>query len=367
MTFRTMLLIGLCVVLPVVAYFLWNLNALGKEPGGERRERIQKSPHFREGAFQNIEPTEMILKDASYTRMLIDFMNKPKNVQPSKPLPSRKTGLNTLVDTVPAIVWFGHSSYLIRYQGKSLLIDPVLSGYAAPVSFTGKAFPGTDIYTPEEFGEIDVVILTHDHYDHLDYESILKLKSQVKKFICPLGVGEHLEYWGVEAGKIVEKDWWEPVSLWDTDTLICTPARHFSGRKITRNQSLWCSWVLKLGGYSFFLGGDSGYDAQFRKIGTSYGPFDLVFLESGQYGNDWPYIHMTPEETVQAALDLQAAVLMPVHWGKFALAMHPWTEPIERLHAEAGRKSLKICTPMIGEAFFAGKNYPDQPWWRGLE
>jgi L-ascorbate metabolism protein UlaG (beta-lactamase superfamily) len=297
------------------------------------------------------------------SKMLRDFLNKPKTTVPQVALPSVKTDLRHLPDEAPVIVWFGHSSYLIRHQGISVLVDPVFSGNASPVAFFGKSFPGSDVYSPGDFGNIDMLIITHDHYDHLDYKTITQLQPKIKHFYTGLGVGAHLEYWGVPAAKITELDWWETYKDDDQTALIAAPARHFSGRGFKRNQTIWSSFILKLNGYTLFVGGDSGYDSTFKTVGEKYGPFDIAMLEAGQYGDDWPYIHMLPEQTVQASIDLKAKVLLPVHWGKFALAYHEWNEPIRRVVRSAAEKGVQLTTPKIGEPVVLGQQYPNSQWW----
>jgi L-ascorbate metabolism protein UlaG (beta-lactamase superfamily) len=230
------------------------------------------------------------------------------------------------------------------------LVDPVLSGTASPVKFTTRSFKGADVYTTDDIPPIDYLFITHDHWDHLDYETLVKLKPKIGKVLTGLGTGAHLEHWGFDAKKIIEKDWNEEVLLEEGFTINTTPARHFSGRSFKRNGSLWLSFVLTTPTKKIFLGGDSGYDTHFAAIGKQFGPFDLAILENGQYNKHWKLIHMMPEEVVQAAEDLQAKMLLPVHWGKFSLALHAWDEPIQRVTAEAKRKGMPIIHPMIGEA-----------------
>jgi len=341
-------------------------KTFGKHPAGDRQARILRSPHYKDGSFQNIHPTEVMRKDASTWKMLTDFLNKPALASPPRPLPSVKTDLRGLADDTPAIVWFGHSSYLVKHRGVRILVDPVFSGSASPVSFFGKSFPGSDAYGAPDFDAIDLLILSHDHYDHLDYQTIRELAPKVKHFYVPLGVGAHLEHWGVPAAKITELDWWEAHTTPEGIGLRATPARHFSGRSLSRGKTQWSSFVLQLPGYRLFLGGDSGYDDTFKKIGQQYGPFDVALLEAGQYGADWPYIHMLPEQTVQAALDLRAEVLLPVHWAKFLLAYHAWDEPVKRVVAEARVKNVRVTTPLIGEAVVLDQVYPATEWWAHL-
>ena len=210
---------------------------------------------------------------------------------------------------------------------------------------------------------IDYLILTHDHYDHLDYKTISQMKSKIKTIYCPLGVSSHLICWGIDESIITELDWWEGSSPEKDIAITAAPARHFSGR-VNRFKTLWCSFILQADDYKLYLGGDSGYDAHFKAIGERYGPFDIAILESGQYNDEWPLIHMLPEQTVQAAIDLKARLLLPVHWGKFSLALHPWTEPIERLTKAAESAGVSVTTPMIGEPLSLNTTIPKSKWWQ---
>ncbi|WP_020603850.1 MBL fold metallo-hydrolase [Spirosoma spitsbergense] len=363
--FRKVMLLSLLIpaVLITVVFLFMQQRTFGHDPADARLERIKRSPNYREGAFQNLEPTSVMREDASYLDMMGDFFNKAPDNIPSEALPSVKTDLNALPDSVPSLVWFGHSSYLIKSKGVVILMDPVFSGNASPVSFFGKSFPGTDVYGVDDMPAIDLLILSHDHYDHLDYETITKLIPKVKKFYTPLGVGAHIERWGVPTDRIVEFDWWErkPVST-DVD-LTAVPARHFSGRSFTRGKTLWTAFVLNLHGYRLYLGGDSGYGKHIKEIGDKYGPFDLAMLECGQYGKDWPTIHMFPEEVATAAQDLRARTVLPVHWAKFALSYHGWKEPVERFTKRAAELELDVTTPRIGEPLVIGVDYPRSLWW----
>lgn len=339
------------------------VKVIGKNPAGARLDKIKKSPNYKNGTFQNIEPTEVTLKNASTLKLLREFLTKPKTVKPAQDIPFIQTDLKNIQTDTPVIIWFGHSSYFIKSRDFTILVDPVLSGSASPFSFMVKAFAGANNYAASDFPPIDLLLITHDHYDHLNYPTILQLQDRVKQIVTPLGVGAHLEHWGIPISKITELDWWEQVIIAPDINLAATPARHFSGRGITRNKTLWASYVLQLHHYKLFLGGDSGYDAQFQKMGARFGPFDLAILESGQYGQDWPYIHMLPEETVQAAVDLKAKVLLPVHWGKFVLALHPWNEPIKRIMAAAATQNMKVVTPKIGDIYRFNTESTFKNWW----
>lgn len=345
------------------SYLFLSQKFFGRYPANSRLARILKSPNYRNGVFQNLSPAEVMPKEVSKIGMLKKFVNKSKNNEPQQPLPSVKTDLKNLPAETPTIVWFGHSSYLIKSENINILVDPVFSGNASPVSFMVKAFQGTNTYGVDDMPEIDMLILSHDHYDHLDYQTITKLIPKVKKFYTALGVGEHLELWGVKPENIVEFDWMESHQISPDISLTATPARHFSGRSITRAKSLWVSFVLNIHGYKLFLGGDSGYDTHFKMIGEKFGPFDFALLENGQYNMDWRYIHSLPEETAQIAQDLNVKAFMPVHWAKFALAFHDWNEPIISLKQHIEGKNLKMATPMIGEPVVLDKTYPDSIWW----
>lgn len=335
----------------------------GKLPTGKRLQRIKQSKQYKDGVFQNQSATPVMAEDASFRKILRDYYNKPKTTEPPARIPTVKTDLNNLPDGDPVIVWFGHSSYLIRINGKNILVDPVFSKSASPFSFMVKGYKGTEVYSEKDMPPLDVIILTHDHYDHLDYNSIKKLKSKTTMFCVSLGIASHLEYWGVGKEKITEFDWWEDAELFPGVKLTAAPARHFSGRGIRRGRTLWSSFILKSSTHNLYLGGDSGYDAHFRHIGEKFGPFDMAILEAGQYNPNWKNIHMMPEETVQAAVDLRAKILLPVHWGKFTLALHPWNEPIKRLTQKANEMQVEVATPMIGEPVIPGINIPKKIWW----
>ncbi|MDB5231934.1 MAG: putative Zn-dependent hydrolase of beta-lactamase fold protein [Chitinophagaceae bacterium] len=338
------------------------LKTLGKNPSGKLLEKIQQSPNFRNGSFQNLSETEMMASKEPMLKLMWKFFTKPKNTTPASPLPFIRTDLKNLPADHPAIVWFGHSSYLIRINGKHILVDPVFSGHASPFSFTTKSFPGTNFYSVDDMPEIDLLIISHDHYDHLAYETLLGLKPKVKQVCTSPGVSAHLIYWGFNENIITELDWWQS-KIFDGIEITAAPARHFSGRTFKRNQTLWSSFILRTSTHKIYAGADSGYDSHFKTIGENYGPFDIAILECGQYNEAWPYIHMMPEENVQACIDLGAKWLLPVHWGKFAISLHPWDEPIKRVKKCADERGAKITTPLIGEPVLLDKVYPQQEWW----
>jgi L-ascorbate metabolism protein UlaG (beta-lactamase superfamily) len=337
----------------------------GRHPSGERLERIKKSPNYRDGQFQNQSFTPDLAEGSSYLKVLVNFFfGKSKYNIPGATIPSQKTNLLQLDPRENVLVWFGHSSYFMQVDGKTFLVDPVFSGSASPVRFTTPSFKGTDVYTVEDFPSIDYLLISHDHWDHLDYETILKLKSKVKKVVTGLGTGEHFEYWDYPVSSIIEKDWNEETDLGEGFKIAVLPGRHFSGRTFSRNRALWVSFLVQTPSMKIFVGGDSGYDDHFRKIGEKYGPIDFALLECGQYNEAWKYIHMMPEETVTAARELKATRLMPVHWSKFSLALHDWNEPIQRAVAEARKQNIPLVTPMIGQKVDLKSNQSFPQWWK---
>ena len=246
------------------------------------------------------------------------------------------------------MVWFGHSSYLFQLGGKRILVDPVFCG-AAPVSFLNKPFPGTDIYRPEDMPDIDCLVITHDHWDHLDYGTVTRLKGRVRKVVCPLGVGEHFEYWGYEPERLVELDWNETATLGGGVTVHCLPARHFSGRGLRSNRTLWASFLVEASGRKVYIGGDGGYGAHYADIGKRFPRIDLAVWENGQYNVDWRYIHTLPKYQHAEAEALGARRVLTVHHSKYALARHRWDEPLENARRLVEDSSLEVLCPMIGE------------------
>ncbi|MES2457737.1 MAG: MBL fold metallo-hydrolase [Bacteroidota bacterium] len=348
-------------VLILFTYWVLHLPVFGKLPQGPRLAHIQQLPIYKGDALANLSFTPMKPEGVTYWDMIRGMLRGNENKRPKKALPHVQPDFSASERT--KLIWFGHSSYFIHTAGLNILVDPVFSERPSPFTFLGtKRFAGTDFVRPEDFPELDVVLITHDHYDHLDYEVLKKLSAKTKRFITSLGVGAHLEHWGIPAAKVTELSWDEAFEYGPLK-FTALPARHFTGRKFKRNQTLWSAFVLQTPESKLYLGGDSGYDTHFKKAGENYGPFDIALLECGQYNAYWPWIHMFPEQAVQAALDLNAKVLMPVHWGKFALAMHDWDEPVIRVVAKAKAENLKITTPLPGESVILNERYPDKAWW----
>lgn len=368
---RMIIIFGSVLVILVIAgIFFLNQPQFGKAPSGERLDRISKSPQFKDGKFQNFSFTPTLTEGYSMSGILYkQLFGKHPDRTPLKEIPSVKTDLKNLDPNENILIWFGHSSYFLQVEGKKFLIDPVFSGNASPIPKSMKAFNGSNEYQVSDLPEIDFLLISHDHYDHLDYTTILELKSKVKQVICGLGVGSHLEYWGYDASKIIEKDWHETEVLTDEIKIHTTPARHFSGRGFTRNNTLWLSFVLETSKRKLFLGGDSGYDRHFAAIGEKHGPFDLALLENGQYNVAWEAIHLLPNQVLKAATDLKTEKLIPVHSSKFKLAMHPWNEPLQQVSEmyKKGNFDFKLATPIIGEKVdLDNTEQVFSEWWKNI-
>lgn len=339
-------------------------KVFGKTPEGQRLERIIRSENYKFGSFQNLAETVMdFTPGTAYDTLKQRYNNIDK--APKKPIPTIKTDLAALATETPSVVWFGHSSYIVKVNGLTILVDPVFGNQASPIPGVVSSYAHTHKYGLADMPEvIDVLLITHDHYDHLDYGTVAKLKGKVKNVVTSLGVGAHFEYWGYNPAIINELDWWQSVELPNGLKFTAAPGRHFSGRSLKRNQSLWSGFALDTGSHKLYLGGDSGYGSHFAKIGEHFGGFDLAILECGQYNVNWHAIHMMPEETVQASLDLQSKLLLPVHWGKFTLSVHPWYEPVTRAVEAAKNLNATIATPQIGEPLTLGNSHDNKVWWQ---
>ena len=352
------------VLIAISTYAFTQLPQFGKQPSGKRLELIRKSSNYKDGRFQNVSPTPF-LTNAGFLKTIKEFGKRTgKRTKPSVEIPTVKTDLKAINMDEDVFVWFGHSSYLLQTNGIRFLIDPVLSNYASPISFFGKAFKGTSIYRAEDIPSIDYLLVTHDHYDHLDYKTVTALQDRIDTVICPLGVGAHFECWGFDKSKIIEKDWNETISIANQSTLSTVTARHFSGRTFKRNQTLWASYVLQTPDQKIFIGCDSGYDRHYAEIGKQFGSFDLAFLENGQYNQLFQHIHAFPEETIKIAQELQAKQIMPIHSSKFSLSSHDWDEPLRRITDLADSIGLRTLTPKIGElVYFKDTTQHFTKWW----
>lgn len=342
------------------------LNAgFGQPPQGEQLTEVEKSPQYHDGKFHNALPTPGFTGKKNMLAAWWNFLvTKRENARPQQPLPMVLTDLAALPLEQDTLVWMGHSSWYLQLAGKRILIDPVLSNYAAPFSFLNKAFAGNYTWTAESLPEIDLLIISHDHYDHLDYATIKALKPKIKQVITPLGVGSHLRYWGVNPAIIQEADWQQSIPFSNDLSVHVLPARHFSGRGLKRNQTLWASFMFVTPERKVYYSGDSGYGPHFKAIGEQFGSVDVAIMENGQYDEDWKYIHMMPEQTAQAAEDLHARAVLPGHAGRFVLAKHTWDDPYKRLALASQGKHYRLLTPRLGEPVLAADDAQVfRAWW----
>lgn len=367
-----MLLIGLGILLIVsvltVFIFIKTSPQFGGKPSEADIERYTKTGHFKNGEFVNLIPTSMDMDFAKIRSILRDQLNGDPSRKPKKPLPSEESNFSNLPEDQIRMTWFGHSAVLLQIGGKNIMIDPMFGPTPAPHPWLGPSRYSVEIpWQIEQLPQLDAIVLSHDHYDHLDYGSILKLKDKTKRFFVPLGVDLHLKSWDIDSSLISVADWWDEFKFYDMQ-LICAPARHFSGRGFSdRNKTLWASWIVSYGDTSIYFSGDGGYGPHFKEIGTKYGPFQFAMLECGQYDKRWDNIHMMPEETAQAAKDLNAQWMMPIHWGAFTLALHSWIDPAERVTAAAKKLGIQVSTPLIGESVLLNMDkMPTSRWWNKL-
>ena len=366
-------LIYILVIFAILIFIFLNVSPVfGASPDKNSKKIIENSENFIEGKFRNIKTTYTNFRTLEKKATLMDWFSPPKDKNPLNPLPTIKFIGKDLAEG--KFVWLGHSTVLMKTEGLVVMTDPVFNR-ASPLPsfnsksksnfFNGKPFIFENPVVIDDLPKVDVVIISHDHYDHLDSKAIKDLSNRIDQFFVPLGVGAHLERWGVNKNRITEYDWYDSKD-YKNIKFTFAPSLHFSGRGVTNgNSTLWGSWMIKSKTLSTYFSGDGGYSETFKKLGNEYGPFDIAFIENGAYNVDWSNVHMFPDEAVQASIDLKAQVLFPIHWSKFDLSVHPWDEPIIRITKEAEKKNVNIATPMIGEVFELS-SIPKKPWWEKL-
>ena len=323
----------------------------GKASKADRKNYAERAANFDGKKFHNEEDCSAVMDknaapdpltfstrqprpDFEFPTKMPDYLSDPENRLPLEEF---------------RVTWFGHSSLLLQMHGMNILIDPVFSEMISPVSWVGSKRFSHPPVSVAQLPEIDILILSHDHYDHLDYDVICEIDPKVKQYIVPLGVENHLKRWKVKAEKITNMAWWEETEI-NGLTIACTPSQHFSGRKLVDNMTtLWCSWVLKDDYHKIFENGDSGFAPHFEKIHEKYGDFDFALMECGQYDVQWPKVHMFPEQSAHAAKVLGAKVVQPIHWGAIVLSRHGWDDPVERFLLAADKENLTVITPYIGQ------------------
>ena len=354
---------SLLVIVLLVAAAVYSLNAAFVATVDKP---VAESPRYYDGVFHNDFTFESFSWEKLYaavkrqqTEVVVD--DKPSKTLPM--IPVTRESLDAIADDELRIVKLGHSSILIKAYGKYLLIDPMFSDRASPFGFFGpERFQPTPIAL-DDLPPIDTILVSHNHYDHLDKASIKALIAKTEHFMVPLGVDGDLRKWGVDSSRISTFDWWQEQKT-SLGEFVFTPSQHFSGRGLTdRDKTLWGSWVITLGGKRIFFSGDSGYFEGFKEIGKRYGPFDLTMIENGAYNVDWRYVHMFPEQSVQAHLDLQGKVMLPIHNGTFDLSFHSWYDPLEKVSVAADKHQVTLSTPVVGEVFAVGEAVSTR-WWQ---
>jgi L-ascorbate metabolism protein UlaG (beta-lactamase superfamily) len=336
----------------------------------ERIKRLQASPQYNDGEFVNPIDVPIMADGSTWEYIKKRFFADRVDPEPAGELPLKRIQRNDWAKLEKEnfdFAWLGHSSILIVVDGKTVLVEPVLEERASPYTWIGpKRFHPAPV-TVEELPPIDVVLITHDHYDHLEEPTIKRLNRKTSSFLVPLGIGELLEEWGIPPEKIVELDWWEHHKVGSLH-FTATPAVHYARRGLfDGNERLWCSWSVHGRNRRLFISGDSGYFDGFKNIGEKLGPFDVTFLKIGSYDEMWKQIHMLPEEAVQQHQDLRGGILVPLHWATFDLGLHPWYEPIERTLTAARKTDVQTITPIIGEQVSINRLPEDNPWWRNVD
>jgi L-ascorbate metabolism protein UlaG (beta-lactamase superfamily) len=335
--------------------------AMGARATGARLARMRRSPQYRDGTFRNAAADPVRIATASFR----DEYRRRRPGRPARPVP-------VVTPDFPGpgeglhLVWFGHAATLVEIEGRRVLFDPVWSDRCSPSQLVGPRRLHRPPVPLAGIGPVDAVVISHDHYDHLDMASVRTLtRTQAAPFVVPLGVGAHLERWGVPPARIVELDWQESTEVAGV-RLTATAAHHFSGRTLARNDTLWTSWVVAAGTRRVFYTGDSGYFPGYADIGARHGPFDAALVQIGAYSPAWPDIHMTPEEAVTAHQDLRGGLLVPVHWATFNLAFHAWSDPVDRLWLEAKARGIPLAVPRPGERVDVDDPPPVDGWWQTL-
>lgn len=371
---RRWLILPILIILTVTILIMLTLKlpVFGARPTAEDKQRFSSSAAFdaKKGVFQNRRPElyQQMRDEMKLIPMLREWFSERKDGRPLQALPEQQPDMDRFLSPSESVrlIWFGHSTFLLNIDGTIVLIDPVFGKTAAPVSFTAKRFQ-PPVLPLSQLPPVDVVLISHDHYDHLDADSIRFFRDAKTQFLVPLGIGGHLKRWGISEERIVERDWWESWSAHGID-FTAAPAQHFSGRDgFNNNETLWASWVMSNEQTRLFFSGDSGYDTHFAQIGERLGPFDLALMENGQYDDSWPVVHMRPFETIQAFREVNAKRLLPIHWGMFELAFHSWYAPAESLATLADEQGVDLVTPMFGEMLTLDDDLTTTRWWQNRD
>ncbi len=363
---RKLKLLSLILVFLLISVFFATIIVVNyaEDFGGDPSNH--NSPNYKDGMFENTEQTDLQSEDVSSWDLFTDYLVSDDCRSPNQDLPAQKFESLEVEPGQISVSWFGHSTILMESSSLTIITDPVFSDSGAgPLSIGPQPFPYEQSYEIEDLPTIDYVFISHDHYDHLDMDTVKKLKNS--EFFVPLGIKNHLLEWGVDEENIIELDWYDEIEVSNELDIVFTPSRHFSGRGFgDSHATLWGSWVFNFHNSSIYFSGDTGYMDEFKNISQLYGPFDLAFLDSGQYNLAWRQVHMLPEEVVQAGIDLNASVILPIHISKYELALHHWFEPLEMVSKLGLERNLSVATPMLGSSFILGEEVPQDPWWRDV-
>ena len=364
-TIASLILIEVCLLYLTTD----GLRQFGKPPSDERQKRYLSSGHFDNGKFHNKYGVELAFSSSDYWKLFKRLFFGKEVRQPDVKIPVNKLrtdDFTDLPDSGLTFTWLAHSTVLLEIDGKRILTDPVWKERTSPSSLAGpKRFHEMPIEL-KDLPPIDIVILSHDHYDHLDMEAVKFLAERGCTFLTALGVGSHLEYWGIDSSRIYEMNWWDAYLLANDYKIICTPAQHFSGRSWVggRNKTFWSTWSIAGPHHRVFFCGDTGEIPEMKEVGEKIGPFDLTLMKIGAYDDKWPDIHLTPEQSVRLHHDLKGQLFMPIHWGSFNLAFHGWKEPVKRLVKAAGDTGTDIITPYPGQRLSIDSLPECEPWWQ---
>jgi L-ascorbate metabolism protein UlaG (beta-lactamase superfamily) len=357
--------ISLILSLAGLAAIASGWRAFGKQPAGARMARMERSPNWKDGRFENLEPMQNQMLHA-----LLDIVNKSEHTTPDRPVPTEQVDPKRFA-TPPAtglrVTWFGHSSFLVEIEGHRVLLDPHWSPRTSPMTWSGPRRWHGPLIALGELPPIDAVVISHDHYDHLDYPTMVAMKEWNTTFVVPLGVGSHLAYWGVPAARVVELDWWERATVAGLQ-IVATPARHISGRTFGVGDAgtLWAGFAILGQQRRAYYSGDTGFFTAMKEIGDKLGPFDVTMIEAGEYGRYWPDWHLGPEQAVRAHQLVRGNVMIPAHWGLFTLAYHTWTEPADRVLTAAAKAGVTAAVPKPGQSIEPLALPPAETWWPKL-
>ena len=356
--FSSMVVFFVIIILLSATAFLNFSPQVGGDPGSF------DSPHYYDGKFNNLNETSV--STGSFFGTMLDYMVGDDDRNPSIIIPTKEYLNMSLEEPDVSVTWFGHSTILIQSHNTTILMDPVFGDEGLdPLIFGPSPFAYEHTYEIEDLPRVDYVFISHDHYDHLDMKTIKSLEGA--QFFVPLGVKSHLTTWDIPSEDVQEFDWYDEHNISSEFFIALTPSQHFSGRGVSGDNTLWGSWVLDFNGHKIFFSGDGGYSDEYAEIGEKYGPFDIAIIEAGQYNEAWSSIHMFPEQSVQASIDLNASTILPIHNTKYVLSLHKWDAPLERVTAAGELLNQQVSTPYIGDTFVLGGENPDTRWWRDVE